>query len=51
MDFLQDLVDSGDLDPVHMSAIETMTLKSTEITWTADGEANCQPPDHDPTGI
>jgi hypothetical protein len=34
-----------------MSAIETMTLKSTEITWKADGEANCQPPDHTPTGI
>jgi hypothetical protein len=51
LDFLQDLVDSGDLDPVHLSSTETLTLKSTEITWKAEDGSTCHPPDHQPTGI
>ncbi len=51
LDFLQDLVDSGDLDPVHLDAIETLTLKSTQVTWKAEFGTNCHPPDHDPQGI
>ena len=33
IDILQDLIDSGDLDPVHLSSFETMTLASTQIQW------------------
>ncbi len=34
IDILQDLVDSGDLNPAHLSSFQTMTLASTQIQWT-----------------
>jgi hypothetical protein len=34
---LQDLVDSGDLDPSLIESFPTFTLLATELEWTADG--------------
>lgn len=51
LDFLQDLVESGDLDPVHLSSVETLTLESTKITWKAELGTNCHPPDHQTPGL
>jgi hypothetical protein len=46
LDVLQDLVDSGDLDPVHIDAFETITLEHATVTWSSDAGTTCQPPDH-----
>jgi hypothetical protein len=50
LDVLQDLVDSGDLDPVHIDAFETLTLANASVTWLAENDSTCQPPDHGSLG-
>jgi nitrate/TMAO reductase-like tetraheme cytochrome c subunit len=42
-DVLQDLVDSGDLDPVFLDRVETFTLGASRVVWRAEEGKNCVP--------
>jgi hypothetical protein len=42
-DVLDDLIASGDLDPMFRERIETFTLGATRVVWRADEGKNCVP--------
>jgi hypothetical protein len=44
LEVLEDLVDSGDLDPAVIDAMPTFTLASTELEWRVDQGSRCWPP-------
>jgi hypothetical protein len=46
LDILDDLVQSGDLDPIYRDTMPTFTLGSTELEWLASDEVGCVPPEH-----
>lgn len=47
LDVLDDLIASGDLDPVYRDRIITLDLKFTQLEWRADAQAHCIPEGHD----
>ena len=42
-DVLDDLIDSGDLDPVYRERVETFTLGASRVVWRAEEGKNCVP--------
>ena len=46
LDVLDDLIASGDLDPVYREGIPTYTLGFTELEWNALDELECVPEGH-----
>ena len=43
LDFIDDLIGSGDLDPSIRDAIPTFNLKGAEVTWNIDDGWVCVP--------
>lgn len=44
LDVIDDLIESGDLDPIYRATIPTYDLASTKIEWTPELGAVCNPP-------
>jgi len=46
LDILDDLIESGDLDPVYRSAMPTYTLGFTDLEWKEEDNLECVPEGH-----